>query len=82
MERTITVSMDGELLTRDAARIAERMMRYRARVLLRRENITVNGKSLMGLVSVGLRDGAQVTILADGEDARQAADELARLLGA
>lgn len=82
MERTITVSMDGELLTRDAARIAERMMCYRARVLLRRENITVNGKSLMGLVSVGLRDGAQVTILADGEDARQAADELARLLGA
>lgn len=82
MERTITVSMDGELLTRDAARIAGRMMRYRARVLLRRENITVNGKSLMGLVSVGLRDGAQVTILTDGEDAGQAAGELSRLLGA
>ncbi|MDO5378403.1 MAG: HPr family phosphocarrier protein [Clostridia bacterium] len=82
MERTITVSMDGELLTREAAKIAERMMRYRARVLLSRENITVNGKSLMGLVSVGLRDGVQVTILTEGEDAEQAARELARLLGA
>lgn len=82
MERTITVQMDGELLTREAARIAERMMHYRARVLLRRENITVNGKSLMGLVSVGLRDGEQVTILSEGEDAEAAVQELTRLLGA
>lgn len=82
MELTIRVRMDGMMTTREAANIAGKMAAYRAQVLLRRGDITVNAKSLMGLLSVGLGDGMGVTILADGEDEAQAVCALSALLGA
>lgn len=82
MELTIRVLLGGTLTTRRAADIAERMKRYEARVLLRRANITVNAKSLMGLLALGLCDGMAVTILAQGEDEALAAQQLSALLGA
>ena len=82
MELTIHVRLSGALTTRRAADIAERMKRYEARVLLRRANITVNAKSLMGLLALGLCDGMAVTILAQGEDEALAAQQLSALLGA
>ena len=82
MELTIRVRLGGTLTTRRAADIAERMKRYEARVLLRRANITVNAKSLMGLLALGLCDGMAVTILAQGADGALAAQQLSALLGA
>ena len=82
MELTIHVRLSGALTTRRAADLAERMKHFQARVLLRRANITVNAKSLMGLVTLALRDGMAVTILAQGEDEALAARTLAGLLGA
>jgi len=82
MELTIRVRTDGMMTTREAANIAGKMAAYRAQVLLRRGDITVNAKSLMGLLSVGLGDGMGVTILADGEDEAQAVCALSALLGA
>ena len=82
MELTIHVLLGGTLTTRRAADIAERMKRNEARVLLRRANITVNAKSLMGLLALGLRDGMAVTILAQDEDEALAVQQLSALLGA
>ncbi|HIU16006.1 MAG TPA: HPr family phosphocarrier protein [Candidatus Ventricola intestinavium] len=82
MELTIKTSIPEAMMTRQAAQIATRMSAYHARVLLRRQNITVNAKSLMGVLSAGLSDGQCVTILAEGPDEAQAVCELARMLGA
>ena len=54
MELTIRGLLGGTLTTRRAADIAERMKKFESRVLLCRQNITVNAKSLMGLVTLGL----------------------------
>ena len=35
--------------------------------------MTVNGKSLMGIVSLGIREGQTVTVIADGPDEAEAA---------
>ena len=67
-ERNVQVALGGVLMTREAARLAHELKEHRARVLLRRGEMTVNGKSLMGIVSLGIRDGQTVTVLADGED--------------
>ena len=65
---------------RRVAQAAERMNAFQAQVLLRRGDITVNAKSLMGLLSLGLRDGMGVTIIAHGEDEAQAVCEMSRIL--
>ena len=82
MELTVRVHLDGAMTARRAADIAERMKRFESRVLLCRQNITVNAKSLMGVVTLGLHDDMAVTIRAEGPDEAQAVRELAALLGA
>ena len=80
MELTVKVKLGDMPTMRRVAQAAERMNVFQAQVLLRRDDITVNAKSLMGLLSLGLRDGMGVTIIAHGEDEAQAVCEMARLL--
>ena len=82
MELSIRVGRQGALMTRDAAQIAEQIKQYDAAVLLRRENITVNAKSLMGILSLGIREGMTLTIITEGREEAKAACELAALLDA
>lgn len=81
MELTVHVKLNGVPTTRKMAEAAAKMSGYRAQVLLRRGDMTVNAKSLMGLLSLRLQDGMGVTIIADGEDEAQAVCEMSRLLG-
>ena len=81
MELTIKVAIQKEMMTRQAADIAHRMSEFESRVLLKRQNLTVNAKSLMGVLSADLRDGQAVTILAEGPDEAQAVCTLSKLLG-
>lgn len=82
MELTVHVKLNGIPTARKAAEVAARMSAYQSQVLLRRGDATVNAKSLMGLISLKLRDGMGVTIIASGEDEAQAVCEMSRLLGA
>ena len=68
IEKDVQIALGGVLMTREAAKLAHELKEHRARVLLRRGEMTVNGKSLMGIVSLGIRDGQTVTVIADGED--------------
>lgn len=81
MELTVNVKLNGIPTTRKAAETAARMSGFKSQVLLRKGDITVNAKSLMGLISLKLTDGMGVTIIAHGEDEAQAVCEMSRLLG-
>ena len=81
MELTIRVNLSEPVMSRQAADISSRMSEYKSRVLLRRRDTTVNAKSLMGLMSLGLSSGQAVTIIASGEDEAEAANALSVLLG-
>ena len=82
MELTVNVKLNGIPTARKAADVAAKMSAYSAQVLLRRGDITVNAKSLLGLLSLGLKDDMGVTIIAKGEDEAQAVCALSALLGA
>ena len=80
MELTVKVKMGAAPTMRDVAHAASVMSMYESQVLLRRGDITVNAKSLMGLLSLGLQNDVGVTIIAHGEDEAQAVCEMSRLL--
>ena len=82
MELTIRVGLKELLLTRKAAEISTCMGEYESRILIRHENKTVNAKSLMGLISLGVCEGKPLTIVAEGADEARAVHRLAELLGA
>lgn len=54
--------------------------KYSCDVSLRKGNQTVNGKSIMGIMMLAAGKGSQVYIACDGEDAKEAFEELEELL--
>lgn len=80
MELTVKVKLGDVPTMKRVAQAAAKMSTYSAQVLLRKGDVTVNAKSLMGLLSLGLQDGEGVTIIAKGEDEAQAVCAMADLL--
>ena len=80
MELTVNVRMNNVPTARQAAKVAGEISAYRSKVLLRKGDTTVNAKSLLGILSLQLQDGAGVTIIASGEDEAQAVCAMAKLL--
>jgi phosphotransferase system HPr (HPr) family protein len=58
------------------------MSAFQSRVLIRKKDMTVNAKSLMGLMSLEVADGESLTLLAEGPDEAEAVCMLSELLGA
>lgn len=80
MELTVKVKLGDVPTMKRVAQAAAKMSTYSAQVLLRKGDVTVNAKSLMGLLSLGIQDGEGVTIIAKGEDEAQAVCAMADLL--
>ena len=74
------VSVIASLESRPAALFVQTASRFVSEIHMRIDNKTVNAKSIMGIISLGILDGQEVTIIADGEDAKQAVAELERFL--
>ncbi len=82
MELTVKMTVSKPILSREAAAIAQRMSDFESSVLIRKGDMTVNAKSLIGLISLELCEGQALTILASGPDEEQAVCTLSQLLGA
>ena len=63
-----------------AARIAECASRYRAHVSIESEGRTIRIESLISVLSMELRRGLPLAVIAEGEDAGVAAEDLRVLL--
>ena len=55
--------------------------RFSSRIILEHKNRTINGKSMLGLLSLGATGDDEVYLVIEGEDEQLAAHELMRLLG-
>ena len=80
MELTVKVKLGDMPTMKRVAQVAAKMSTFHAQVLLRKGDVTVNAKSLMGLLSLGIQDGEGVTIIAKGEDEAQAVCAMSDLL--
>lgn len=67
---------------RPAAEFVKTANRFRSQVSVRRGDLTVNGKSIMGMMMLAAERGSTLLIAADGEDSAQALDALCGLVAA
>ena len=74
------ISVISSLESRPAALFVQAASKFSSNINVRLDNKTVNAKSIMGIISLGILDGQEVVITADGEDAQQAVSELKKLL--
>ena len=54
--------------------------KFKSHITLAREDLEVNGKSIMGVMMLAAEYGSEVQLRADGPDADEALDALTRLI--
>jgi len=79
-ERTVTVPNRLGLHARPAAEFVKLSARYESRISVDKDGLTVNGKSIMGVMMLAAEYGSVLRILAEGPDAEKAASALSDLV--
>ncbi len=68
------------LHARPAAQFVKLANRFQAEIWVRKQELEVNGKSIMGMMMLAAECGSDITIRAAGADAGQALRELVELV--
>lgn len=82
VQRTVCVANPQGLHMRPSAAFVELAGRFQSNVTVTHEGRSVNGKSLWDLLLLAAMPGSELTLEADGPDAKQALDALSDLLSA
>jgi len=80
VERTVQILNKNGLHARPAAEIVKIAAKFSSEITIARDDLEVNGKSIMGVMMLAAECGASVVLKADGGDAEQAVDALATLI--
>ncbi|MBA3853916.1 MAG: HPr family phosphocarrier protein [Gemmatimonas sp.] len=80
LQRDVEVVNANGIHARPAAEIVKVAGKFRSNILIARDGMEVNGKSIMGVMMLAAECGATVTIKAEGDDASEALDALATLI--
>mgnify|MGYP001553199604 FL=1 len=81
-ERTVTIVNKNGVHARPAAEIVKTAGKFASNVTIVRDDLEVNGKSIMGVMMLAAECGSEITLRATGPDADAAVDALAQLVAA
>ena len=76
----VTVKMAGGLETRPIAMLVQLASQFQSIVHLESGEKSVNAKSIMGMMTLGIDNGDDVTVTADGPDEAEAVEKLSSFL--
>lgn len=82
VERTVQIVNKNGLHARPAAEVVKTASRFQCDITISREDIEVNGKSIMGVMMLAAECGATITVRATGPDAPDAVAALEALVAA
>jgi phosphocarrier protein HPr len=80
MERTVTLGSKSGLHARPAAVFVQNAKGFQSQITLSKNDKTVNGKSILSVLSLGAEQGDRVVLKVNGDDAEVAIDRLTSLL--
>ena len=79
-ERSVQIVNRNGLHARPAAEIVKAAAKVSSEITSSRDDLEVNGKSIMGVMMLAAEYGSTVMLRASGPDAEQALDTLSRLI--
>lgn len=80
VERTFVIVNQLGLHARAAAQLVQIANRHRSDVHIDKDGMSVNGKSIMGVLTLAAAKGSTIKVSCDGEDAERAMAELAKVI--
>jgi phosphocarrier protein len=79
-EASVTIVNRLGMHARPAAQFVKTADRYRSQVWVRRDELEVNGKSIMGVMMLAAEPGSSLTIRTEGPDEAEALEALRQLV--
>ena len=79
-ERTFEIVNTLGLHARAAAQLVQLSQRFQAEVQVCKDDLAVNGKSIMGVLMLAAAKGTQVVVRTSGADAVSAMEEIGELI--
>lgn len=80
MTRDVTVLFAGSAEASPIALLVQKANAFSSSIHIEMQDIKVNVKSIMGMMSLAMTNGERVRLVADGTDEQQALDELQAFL--
>jgi phosphocarrier protein HPr len=79
-QRTVTIVNKNGLHARPAAEIVKLAAKYQSEITIVRDDLEVNGKSIMGVMMLAAEQGASIVVRANGPDAAEAVGAIEELV--
>jgi phosphocarrier protein HPr len=76
IETTIKIKNKAGLHTRPAATIVKLASKYKCEFFISKDGLNINGKSIIGVMTLAAEMGSELILTFDGEDEKQASDEI------
>lgn len=80
IQKSIQIKLETGLEARPVAMLVQVASQFESTVYINADDRKVNAKSIMGMMSLGLASGEQVTVVAEGNDESAAVEEIEKFL--
>lgn len=78
-EKTVTVRNRAGIHARPAALIVKTANRFSSSLYIEKESMRINGKSIMGIITLGASYKTELKIITEGSDEAEAAEAIEQL---
>ena len=80
VKKSIKIELSSGLEARPAAMLVQVASQYDSKIYLEADSKRVNAKSIMGMMTLGMGAGEDITVSADGGDEQEALDNIEKYL--
>lgn len=80
IQQQVTVQLGAGLQARQAASFVQEANRFASDIFIEKDTKHINAKSIMGVMSLAISSGEEITLTVDGEDEAEAIEKLTAFL--
>ena len=78
-EQKVTIKNRAGIHARPAAILVEAAKDFKSTIYIEKGNSRINGKSILGIITLGAGYGMELKVIAEGEDEKEAVEALVRI---
>lgn len=78
--KTILIKLENGLEARPVAHLVQEASKYESKIYLESDGKKVNAKSIMGMMTLGLNNGEELIVTAEGADEELAIENIDKFL--
>ena len=72
IKKPVTIKKNMAMEDRPVAHLVQEASQYASQVYIEMEDKKINAKSIMGMMSLSLQEGEDITVVAEGKDGKEA----------